>query len=80
MIRVIGHANGPRLYVLGLRVHHGLTGLLVALTGLLRGNRAVVVAGLAMMGHDAHDWRLWVRIEKCPSTGAMTHATMTVER
>lgn len=30
MLRIAHHANGPRVYVLGMRVHHGTTGVVCA--------------------------------------------------
>lgn len=54
------NTNGPRLYVHGLRVHHGLTGSALVAVGLLTHERALVGCGLALVAHDAHDfpWRL----------------------
>ena len=35
---------GPRVYIRGRRIHHGLTGAVLA------------TLGLALMLHDRHDW------------------------
>lgn len=76
-ITIIRHTNGPRLYVARLRVHHGFSGLLVALTGLLTGRKAAVAAGVAMMAHDGHDWRVWLRVEKL--AGQPSHVRIEAE-
>lgn len=65
-ITIVGHQNGPRLYVMGLRVHHGVSGALVASVGAVRLDPRLTLAGLGMMVHDAHDYRVWFHIEKCP--------------
>lgn len=57
LIRIHAHANGPRLYVGGQRVHHGATGCVLVAFG--RRHRALLVAALALIAHDAHDWRAW---------------------
>lgn len=49
MIRVESNPLGPRVYVLGQRVHHGAIGVLLVLTGL------------AMALDDKHDYRDWFR-------------------
>lgn len=64
MIHVLHHANGPRVYVLNLRVHHGLVGLALTAAGALKRNRAVALGGLTLIMHDRQDWRVWLRIEK----------------
>ena len=49
--------GGVRGHVLGHRVHHGLIGELLVLTGL------------ALMGHDRRDWRHWLadaRVSETP--------------
>lgn len=43
-----------RVYVAGLRVHHGLSGLVLIAAGLASGHRGVFAVGAAMV---AHDWR-----------------------
>lgn len=39
---------GPRLYVRGHRLHHGLTGMIMT------------VFGFVLMVHDWHDARVWL--------------------
>lgn len=53
-IRIDHHPNGPRLYVAGRRVHHGLAGGLAALA-LLRTNHRRLALGVAAFA--ATDWR-----------------------
>lgn len=59
MTGVVRHPSGPRLYVLGRRVHHGSAGAGVALVALAVRRPRLVVAGLALMAHDVQDfpWR-----------------------
>lgn len=35
MIQIERHAQGPRIYILGCRIHHGLLGLALAAVGIL---------------------------------------------
>lgn len=66
------HEDGPRLYVLGQRVHHGTTGLaIVGLCAMLRGKaRRGILVGLLAMAHDRKDLRLWLAREVLPELGA----------
>ncbi len=54
------HAKGPRLYVRGLRIHHGLTGAVMLATSLLAPpsprRRALRACALALMAEDGHDF------------------------
>jgi hypothetical protein len=50
------HPRGPRLYVRGLRVHHGLSGALVCLAALAGGRRPAALLGLCLAAHDAADF------------------------
>jgi hypothetical protein len=50
------HPSGPRLYLRGLRVHHGLSGTLVCLAALGAGRRTAAVLGLCLAAHDAADF------------------------
>jgi nucleotide-binding universal stress UspA family protein len=63
-VRIDRARRGPRLYLGGLRLHHGLTGELLALDGLRRRGRlglAEVLAGLLLMGDDWHDFPFSLR-------------------
>lgn len=59
MTGVVRHPCGPRLYLVGRRVHHGTVGclLLAAATAMRRPWLAAV--GAAVVAHDAADfpWR-----------------------
>lgn len=58
-VRIDHSRRGPRLYLGGLRLHHGLTGELLVLDGLRRRGRlriAELLAGLLLMGDDWHDF------------------------
>lgn len=59
-MRIERHANGPRVYLLGLRVHHGLTGCVLIIIGAARHERRLIELGAALVLHDAPDfpWRL----------------------
>lgn len=46
----------PRVYVAGLRIHHGLTGLLLILAGLLSRRRGAFVLGALLAAEDWRDW------------------------
>jgi hypothetical protein len=54
MIRIAHHPHGPRVYIAGRRVHHGLAGGIaaVALLGTSHRNLALGAAAWAMT-----DWR-----------------------
>lgn len=49
MIRVERHPLGPRVFLLGQRVHHGAVGVLL------------IMAGTLMALDDKHDYRDWFR-------------------
>lgn len=52
-MKLIKHPNGPRLYIATLRIHHGLTGVLLTTTGL------------ALLIHDRHDWPFRLKDRTC---------------
>jgi hypothetical protein len=56
---VVRHPWGPRLYVAGLRVHHGSAGVAIGMLGLARRDPLLGLAGLAMVIDDLSDfpWR-----------------------
>lgn len=56
MTRIVGHPCGPRLYVAGLRVHHGAAGCAIALIGLARHNTLIAAVGLVMAIDDRADF------------------------
>lgn len=46
-LEIEAHAHGPRVYVLGYRVHHGAAGV------------ALVIGGAVLIAHDWADRREW---------------------
>lgn len=50
MVRLTRHPTGPRLELLGFRIHHGLAGMI----GL--------VLCLWAVWHDRRDFREWLRL------------------
>lgn len=59
MIRIDRHPNGPRVYLAGLRVHHGSAGLLLGVIATLTGHRRLAAGVTTLVVHDAADfpWR-----------------------
>jgi hypothetical protein len=53
-LRVTAHP--PRCYVAGLRVHHGLTGVLLIAAGLASRRRGVFALGALLTIEDFGDW------------------------
>lgn len=62
-VRIVRSATGPRCWVAGQRVHHGLTGCACVAAGVLLHNKRLTAAGLALMLHDHADWRDWFKRE-----------------
>jgi hypothetical protein len=54
MVRVSLHP--PRCYLAGLRVHHGLTGLVLVAAGLLSHRRGLFALGAVLVAEDFSDW------------------------
>lgn len=50
MIRVLRHPSGPRVYVAGLRLHHGTVGVALIVGGATVRRRAKVAAAAAAAG------------------------------
>lgn len=59
MTRVVRHPHGPRLYVAGVRVHHGSAALALAVAAVVARRPRVAAAALIAVAHDARDfpWR-----------------------
>lgn len=53
-IRVTREPTGPRVYVAGVRVHHGATGAILVAVGARARYRPAVLLGCLLL---AHDWR-----------------------
>jgi hypothetical protein len=49
-------ARPPRCYVAGLRVHHGLTGVVLIAAGLISHRLALFIVGVLLAIQDWHDW------------------------
>lgn len=64
LIIIRQYPQGPRCWIAGYRIHHGATGLALALA-LHKCRRARWVA-LALVAHDWHDWRRWFAREHFP--------------
>jgi hypothetical protein len=56
IVRVRVGRDSCRVWVCGLRLHHGLTGLVLVGAGLVCGSRRLFVAGAALAAHDWRDW------------------------
>lgn len=59
MTGIVRHRCGPRVYVAGMRIHHGSAGCALALVGLARRDLVLTAAGMAMVVDDLSDfpWR-----------------------
>jgi hypothetical protein len=53
---VLRHPYGPRLYLGGVRVHHGAAGLCLLGAGALAHSRALLALGTALVVHDRRDF------------------------
>lgn len=62
MIRVNRHPRGPRLYIVGRRCHHGVSGAILAATALGFRRKRLAVA-LAVWA--ATDWRDFPFTDNC---------------
>jgi hypothetical protein len=62
MIRIASHPCGPRLYIVGLRVHHGIGGAVLA-AGALAVHRPRLAVGLALWA--ATDYRDFPFTDQC---------------
>lgn len=62
MLRVTSYPSGPRCWIIGQRIHHGAAGCLLVVLGARVNRPAWVAAGLMLVGHDSHDWRVWFKI------------------
>ena len=59
MTGVVRHPWGPRLYVGGIRVHHGSAGCALGIAALVARSPWLTLLALALVLHDACDfpWR-----------------------
>lgn len=51
----------PRCHIVGLRIHHALTGMAISAVGIYRGSRSLFVIGFLLTLQDFHDhpWSLF---------------------
>jgi hypothetical protein len=73
IVRVVSYPQGPRVWIVGQRCHHGATGAVLIVAALGRHGRARtagILTGLLLCAHDRHDWRVWFAREKLPALGA----------
>ncbi len=63
------HANGPRLFIAGQRVHHGASCSILALASLAAKQRRVAAIFLILAAHDHHDWKVWFVRESLKQKG-----------
>jgi hypothetical protein len=56
---VVPHQCGPRVYLLGRRIHHGAVGCAVVAMAFATGRRRLLPIGALLIAHDARDfpWR-----------------------
>lgn len=54
---------GPRVWILGARVHHGLVGALALGAGVVFRRGSLIALGALAVLHDAHDFP-WPLIER----------------
>ena len=59
MTGVLAHPCGPRVYLLGRRVHHGVVGCAALAAALATRRRWLLPLGALLVAHDARDfpWR-----------------------
>jgi hypothetical protein len=62
MVRIVNNPHGPRLYVFGLRLHHGVYGSMLAAVAYAARRRRVA-ACFAI--YAATDWRDFPFTDKC---------------
>lgn len=61
-LSVVRAPGSCRVYIAGLRCHHGLTGLALAVLGLALANRRLFLVGCLAVAHDWKD-RPWPLID-----------------
>lgn len=59
MTGVVRHPHGPRVYVGGVRLHHGSAGCALGVAALASRRRWLGLVALALVAHDVRDfpWR-----------------------
>jgi hypothetical protein len=56
IVTVARKPGSVKVYVAGLRLHHGITGIVVAGAGLALRRRRMFLLGCAITAHDWRDW------------------------
>lgn len=82
MLAIRSYPQGPRVWFVNQRVHHGAAGvaLLAAALPVRRQRAALALLGVALVTHDRADWRVWFSREKLPAIVTnVTHST-TISR
>ncbi len=75
LVALRSYPEGPRLWVLEQRVHHGATGLALMAAALSRPRlRMAAVLGAMLALHDRRDWKVWFVRELLPAS--VTHRTL----
>lgn len=64
LLVIRSYPTGPRVWIVGQRVHHGATG--AVLLAAARRRPWLAFAGLALCAHDRRDWRAWFAREALP--------------
>lgn len=72
IVSVRRYPQGPRVWIVGQRVHHGSVGVVLCASLLSRRARALALVGLILAAHDAHDWRVWFVREGLPESAGIT--------
>jgi hypothetical protein len=68
VVVVVRHPNGPRVWVVGQRVHHGATASLAAVALLAKRKHRLALAAALVVLHDRRDWRVWFAREGLPAS------------
>lgn len=59
MLRLHRHENGPRVYLVEYRLHHGTTGIFFSVGCLLTRRFRLALIPLLLTLHDWRDWKVW---------------------
>lgn len=67
IVKVIKSPNGRglRVFVIGQRLHHGVTGIAATLACLALHRRRAALACAVLILHDVRDWKIWFARESC---------------
>lgn len=65
-VHIERHRNGPRLYIVGQRVHHGASCSLLAAASLAVHKPIAAAVFICLAVHDYHDIKVWFTRESLP--------------